>query len=104
MAAASQAPQIPGFGGESPFSRMGKDRKSKMPILPTEEVERQYKAKLDAERMSDEEFAELWRGLRADAVAAERVAAQPYDLARAQVRDVKEAEGGRARGGRSARP
>lgn len=93
MVATSGAPQISGLGGQNPFSNMGKDRKSKMPILPTEEVERQYKAKLDAERMSDEEFAELWRGLRADAVAAERVAAQPYDLARAQAHGQAEADG-----------
>ena len=87
------APAMPATASGNPFSKAGTDRKSKLPILPTEEVERQYKAKLEAERMSDEEFEALWLGLRDDAIAAERVAAQPYDLARAQQRDVPDAEG-----------
>jgi hypothetical protein len=93
MFQANQAPQVPAGGNASPFANAGKDRKSKMPILPTEEVERQYRAKLEAERMSDEEFADLWRSLRADAVAAEKVAQAPYDLKRASEKSVADQEG-----------
>lgn len=92
-AAAGAPASALGAQGSSPFANAGKGRKSKLPILPTEEVERQYKAKLEAERMSDAEFAELWRGLREDAVVAERVQAQPYDLARARARGTQEVEG-----------
>lgn len=78
--AAGAAPE----GMHLPFANEGKSRKSKMPLISSDECWRQYQEKLEAERMSDEEFAELWRGLRADAVKADRVRAEPYDLERAE--------------------
>lgn len=93
MTAMNGAAGAPAFGGQSPFANAGKEKKSKMPILPSDEVWRQYQMKLESERMSDEEFSQLWRDLRQDAIESQRVAAEPYDLERAQEKAVRAADG-----------
>ena len=55
--------------------------KRKHKILDADEGQRQLQQKLDAERMSDEEFDALWRELRADAIVKERQRNRPLDEA-----------------------
>ncbi len=76
----SAMPKIPGFGDTAPAGgkSSGFSKRSKLPILSAEEGQRQLELKLEAERMTDAEFDMLWRELRQDAIAAQRIQETPF--------------------------